>query len=70
MNSAPINDMALAPQVGMIMGSQSDWETMALAVDALQALVIPHEVRIASAHRTPEHLPADLAFSAAVSWAE
>lgn len=56
MNSAPVHDMALPPQVGVIMGSQSDWETMALAVDALQTLVIPHEVRTVSAHRTPERL--------------
>ncbi|MGM0586006.1 MAG: 5-(carboxyamino)imidazole ribonucleotide mutase [Pseudomonadota bacterium] len=38
------------------MGSQSDWATMRVARDTLQALMIPHEVRIISAHRTPDRL--------------
>jgi phosphoribosylaminoimidazole carboxylase PurE protein len=38
------------------MGSQSDWETMKLAAGALEKLGIPHEVRIVSAHRTPDRL--------------
>ena len=41
------------PLVGVIMGSQSDWETMAHAVDKLHELGVPHEVRVVSAHRTP-----------------
>jgi 5-(carboxyamino)imidazole ribonucleotide mutase len=45
-----------APLVGVIMGSRSDWETMKEAVDVLEALSVPHEVRIVSAHRTPELL--------------
>jgi len=44
------------PQVGIIMGSTSDWETMRHAADALDALGIAHETRVVSAHRTPERL--------------
>lgn len=40
--------------VAVIMGSQSDWETMRHAVEMLQALGVPEEHRIVSAHRTPE----------------
>ncbi|WP_146585089.1 5-(carboxyamino)imidazole ribonucleotide mutase [Puniceibacterium confluentis] len=43
-------------EVGIIMGSQSDWPTMKEAVDMLEALDIAHEVRIVSAHRTPDRL--------------
>jgi 5-(carboxyamino)imidazole ribonucleotide mutase len=43
-----------APWVGVIMGSKSDLETMAPAVELLVELQIPHEVRIVSAHRTPD----------------
>ena len=42
--------------VAIIMGSQSDWETMRHAADTLAALGVPHETRIVSAHRTPERL--------------
>lgn len=45
-----------APQVGIIMGSQSDWETMRHAAETLGALGIAHETRIVSAHRTPDRL--------------
>lgn len=48
--------MAQAPRVAVIMGSQSDWETMAAAAETLDALAIPYETRIVSAHRTPERL--------------
>jgi len=41
------------PLVGIIMGSQSDWEVMQHAAAQLQELKVPHEVRIISAHRTP-----------------
>ncbi len=44
------------PVVGIIMGSQSDWPTMKEAADILTALDIPHEVKIVSAHRTPDRL--------------
>src|SRR5579862_3453175 len=42
--------------VGIIMGSASDWETMQGAADMLESLGIAHEVRIVSAHRTPDLL--------------
>jgi 5-(carboxyamino)imidazole ribonucleotide mutase len=45
-----------APQVGVIMGSRSDWETMRHADETLTALGIPHECRVVSAHRTPARL--------------
>ena len=51
-------------KVGVIMGSQSDWETMRHAVEALQALDVACETKIVSAHRTPERL-VDYAKSAA-----
>ena len=41
------------PLVGILMGSKSDWETMANAAKALDALGIPYEVNVMSAHRTP-----------------
>src|SRR5438046_69904 len=44
------------PEVAVIMGSASDWETMKHAVDVLDLLGIPCERRIVSAHRTPELL--------------
>lgn len=47
-----------APQVGVIMGSQSDWPTMAHAVQILEQFGIAHEVQIVSAHRTPDRLVA------------
>jgi len=40
----------------VIIGSQSDWQTMKHAADTLEALGVGHEVRIVSAHRTPERL--------------
>jgi 5-(carboxyamino)imidazole ribonucleotide mutase len=42
--------------IGIIMGSSSDWETMQGAADTLTALAIGHEVRVISAHRTPDLL--------------
>jgi 5-(carboxyamino)imidazole ribonucleotide mutase len=45
-----------APIVGVVMGSQSDWETMRHACEILAELGIPYEARIVSAHRTPERL--------------
>ena len=44
------------PLVGVIMGSRSDWECMHHAVDILEELEVPHEVRVVSAHRTPDLL--------------
>ncbi|MBL3553537.1 5-(carboxyamino)imidazole ribonucleotide mutase [Rhodovulum sulfidophilum] len=43
-------------KVGIIMGSQSDWSTMRQAADILDALEVPYETRIVSAHRTPDRL--------------
>lgn len=45
-----------APLVGIIMGSRSDWETMRHAAETLEQLGVPHEVRVVSAHRTPDLL--------------
>jgi len=42
------------PLVGIIMGSRSDWETMQHAAATLEALNVPYEVRVVSAHRTPD----------------
>jgi 5-(carboxyamino)imidazole ribonucleotide mutase len=42
--------------VGIIMGSRSDWETMRHAAETLDALVVSYETRIVSAHRTPDRL--------------
>jgi 5-(carboxyamino)imidazole ribonucleotide mutase len=46
----------MKPLVGLIMGSRSDWETLESAAKTLEALGIPHEVRVVSAHRTPDLL--------------
>ncbi|MEL6215665.1 MAG: 5-(carboxyamino)imidazole ribonucleotide mutase [Pseudomonadota bacterium] len=46
----------MSVKVGIIMGSKSDWETMAPASDTLNALEVAHEVRVVSAHRTPDLL--------------
>jgi 5-(carboxyamino)imidazole ribonucleotide mutase len=45
-----------SPVVGILMGSQSDWETLKRAAAVLEAMGIPHESRIVSAHRTPKRL--------------
>jgi 5-(carboxyamino)imidazole ribonucleotide mutase len=47
------NDNQPAPLVAVIMGSQSDWETMRHADETLTRFNVPHECRIVSAHRTP-----------------
>lgn len=44
------------PEVGIIMGSQSDWPTMKAAAEILDELGIPYEAKIVSAHRTPDRL--------------
>jgi 5-(carboxyamino)imidazole ribonucleotide mutase len=46
------------PRCGVIMGSQSDWATMRHAAETLERLQVAHEVRIVSAHRTPDRLAA------------
>jgi 5-(carboxyamino)imidazole ribonucleotide mutase len=44
------------PRIGVVMGSQADWETMRHAVETLEQLGIAHETRVVSAHRTPDLL--------------
>lgn len=44
------------PSVGIIMGSRSDWPTLKAAADVLDALGVPYETRVVSAHRTPKRL--------------
>ena len=44
----------MRPLVGVIMGSKSDWETLRPAAETLETLGIPYEVRVVSAHRTPD----------------
>jgi 5-(carboxyamino)imidazole ribonucleotide mutase len=46
----------MKPLVGIIMGSASDWETMRAAAETLDSLSVPYEVRVVSAHRTPDLL--------------
>ncbi|HEX9208370.1 MAG TPA: 5-(carboxyamino)imidazole ribonucleotide mutase [Steroidobacteraceae bacterium] len=46
----------MKPLVGIIMGSTSDWETLRHAAETLVRLDVPHEVRVVSAHRTPDLL--------------
>ena len=45
-----------APSVGLIMGSKSDWETLSAAAETLEALRVPYEAKVVSAHRTPKRL--------------
>jgi 5-(carboxyamino)imidazole ribonucleotide mutase len=54
--TSPNADNTRTPLVGIIMGSQSDWPTMKHGADVLEALGVPFEVRIVSAHRTPQRL--------------
>jgi len=44
------------PLIGIIMGSRSDWETMRHTAETLDALGVPHETKVVSAHRTPDRL--------------
>jgi len=55
MTSNEVNE-ANAPRVGVVMGSRSDWETMEHASTTLTRMGIVHEVRVVSAHRTPDLL--------------
>ncbi len=48
--------LTMQPLVGLIMGSQSDWDTMQHAAQTLTTLGVPHDIRIVSAHRTPDLL--------------
>jgi phosphoribosylaminoimidazole carboxylase, PurE protein len=51
-----MNPNQSAPLVGIVMGSRSDWETMQNAAQKLDALGVPYEVKVVSAHRTPDVL--------------
>ena len=51
-----LSKSTLPAQVGVIMGSRSDWETMRHASEMLDSLAIPHECRVVSAHRTPKEM--------------
>src|SRR5262249_16296316 len=53
---ARVSGRGAPPLVGVIMGSQSDWETMQHAAETLDELGVSHEVRVVSAHRTPDLL--------------
>ncbi|MGE5500559.1 MAG: 5-(carboxyamino)imidazole ribonucleotide mutase [Ignavibacteriales bacterium] len=48
--------MSASPPVAIIMGSRSDWPTLKGAADALDALGVPYEAKVVSAHRTPDRL--------------
>jgi 5-(carboxyamino)imidazole ribonucleotide mutase len=54
--STKVHSKLKHPLVGIIMGSTSDWETMTHAAQTLDALGVPHETRVVSAHRTPDLL--------------
>jgi 5-(carboxyamino)imidazole ribonucleotide mutase len=47
---------AVTPLVGVVMGSASDWPTMAKAVEVLERFGVPHEARVVSAHRMPDEM--------------
>jgi 5-(carboxyamino)imidazole ribonucleotide mutase len=51
----------MSPLVAVIMGSASDWETLEHCVETLKTLEVPHEIRVLSAHRTPDALEAYVA---------
>jgi 5-(carboxyamino)imidazole ribonucleotide mutase len=51
-----VYNAAVQALVGIIMGSTSDWETLRSAAETLERLGVPHEVRVVSAHRTPDLL--------------
>ncbi|MBN8714688.1 MAG: 5-(carboxyamino)imidazole ribonucleotide mutase [Xanthomonadales bacterium] len=51
-----MTQVAAAPRVGVVMGSRSDWDTMQHASSTLDELGVAHEVRVVSAHRTPDLL--------------
>ncbi len=54
MNNEVVNEASRTPEVAVIMGSSSDWETMRHACDVLEELNVPYERRVVSAHRTPD----------------
>lgn len=53
MSEVPMSD---APQVGIVMGSDSDWPTMKAAAEALEEFGVPYEADVVSAHRMPDEM--------------
>ena len=51
-----MNNVITSPSVALIMGSQTDWETMKFSEETLLTLKIPFVTKIISAHRTPERM--------------
>jgi 5-(carboxyamino)imidazole ribonucleotide mutase len=49
-----LSDTAKKPLVGILMGSKSDWETMQATAKILEEFAVPHEAKVASAHRSPD----------------
>lgn len=56
MSENTVSELSSSPRVGIIMGSQSDWETMRHAAEMLDQLGVAYEARVVSAHRTPDLL--------------
>ncbi len=56
MNAQPEVDRGAPPVVGVIMGSDSDWNVMQAAADTLREFGVAHEVSVVSAHRTPDRM--------------
>lgn len=56
MARAPVYNRAMKPLVGIVMGSTSDWDTLRSAAETLDTLSVPYEVKVVSAHRTPDLL--------------
>lgn len=56
MAESPTFADSASPHIGVVMGSRSDWETMRHASEILETLRVPHEVKVVSAHRTPDWL--------------
>lgn len=59
MGQAPagnLHEKSILPMVGIIMGSESDYETLRPAADALKSFGVPYEIHVVSAHRTPEKM--------------
>lgn len=50
------SELKASPLVGVIMGSKSDWDTLQHTAETLAELGVPHEVRVVSAHRTPDQM--------------
>jgi 5-(carboxyamino)imidazole ribonucleotide mutase len=56
MADEPVAEPGTTPQVGIVMGSDSDWPTMRAAAEALEEFEVPYEADVVSAHRMPEEM--------------